>query len=154
MEMFSFVRFINVVLTGIIAGIVIGIFLGYNPATFSYPTYVEYQQGAIRSLNTLIPVLGLLTIIITLVSAIRTRYNKPVFILLLIAALLLIASGLVTRFGNQPINAIVMTWKKDTAPADWMDLRETWWTFHQVRTALLFVAFCLITWTAVGKRTI
>jgi hypothetical protein len=48
----------------------------------------------------------------------------------------MVAGGLVTRFFNQPINAQVVTWTIDSLPADWADLRATWWKWHLIRTAL------------------
>ncbi|MGA8907819.1 MAG: DUF1772 domain-containing protein [Acidobacteriaceae bacterium] len=44
-----------------------------------------------------------------------------------------VVAGLVTRFVNQPINAIVMTWQNDAPPESWMDLRDRWWRWHAVR---------------------
>ena len=58
------IRFINLLMAGLIAGTLIGIWLGFNPMTYSVSTYLEHQQGAIKALNTLMPVLGLITIIL------------------------------------------------------------------------------------------
>ena len=149
--MTTIIRFINIVMAGLIAGILVGILLGYNPMSFSNTTYVELQQGAIRALNTLMPILGLITIVLTLISAFLQKDNKAVFVTLIIAAILLIVSGLVTRFGNQPINSIVMTWDKASVPDNWTELRNKWWSFHKIRTTSSFIAFCLIAWTAVRK---
>jgi uncharacterized membrane protein len=90
------------------------------------------------------PILGLITIILTVVSAMMQKNNHTDLVLLLIAAVLLIISGLVTRFGNQPINSIVMTWNKTNVPGNWADLRNKWWSFHIVRTITALLAFCLI----------
>lgn len=65
-----FIQFADIVLTGLIAGIIFGIWLGYNPENLSAVTYVEQQQSAIRSLNVLMPLLGLISIILTIVYAI------------------------------------------------------------------------------------
>jgi len=146
-----FIRFINVVLISIITGIVVGIWLGYNPKDFSAHTYIEQQQGAINAFNVLMPILGLITIIVTVINAFLQKRNKDVFTMLLIAALFLIVSGLVTRFGNQPINSIVMTWTPDRPPDNWIELRDTWWSFHTVRTFASFFALCLIVWVSVKK---
>ena len=40
-----------------------------------------------------------------------------------------------TRFLNQPIDAIVMTWQRDAPPANWMRLRDEWWPWHLIRLA-------------------
>jgi Domain of unknown function (DUF1772) len=64
---------------------------------------------------------------------------------LLIAAMgCLVASGLTTRFLNQPINAMVMTWRNDSPPADWTRLRDAWWRWHLVRLATGLVGLSLL----------
>jgi uncharacterized membrane protein len=145
------IRFINIVLAGLIAGTLIGIWLSYNPVNYSITTYLEHQQGAIRALNTLMPLLGLITIILTLISAFRQKDNKTTFMTLIIAAIFLVISGLVTKFGNQPINKIVMTWNNTNVPGKWTELRDKWWSLHKIRAVTTFIAFCLIVWTAVRK---
>ena len=131
-------------MAGQIAGTIFGIWIGYNPQNLSAPTYVEHQQSVIKALNTLMPILGLITIVLTVISALMQKDNKSVFISLLVAAVLLIISGLVTRFGNQPINAIVMTWNKADVPSNWTELRDKWWSWHIIRAVTAIAAFCLI----------
>lgn len=145
------IRFIDIVMAGLIAGILFGIWLGYNPKTFTVSTYLEQQQGAIKSLNTIMPLLGLITIILTLISAFLQKDNKTIFISLIIATIFLVISGLVTKFGNQPINKIVMTWNKTEVPSNWTELRDKWWSFHILRTLTAVVAFCFIVATALRK---
>jgi uncharacterized membrane protein len=52
---------------------------------------------------------------------------------LIAAAVCLIIAGIVTRFFNQPINAIVMHWTAAAPPMDWADVRDTWWKYHIIR---------------------
>lgn len=138
------IRFLNILMTGLVTGTMFGIWIGYNPRNLSVQTYVEQQQSVIKAINTLMPVLGLITIILTVTSAMLQKDNYTVLVILLIAAVLLIISGLVTRFGNQPINTIVMSWNKTNVPVNWADLRNKWWSFHIIRTITAFLAFCLI----------
>ena len=145
------IRFANVILAGIIAGILLGILLGFNPMNYSASTYIEQQQGAIKALNTLMPILGLITIIFTFVSAFFQRKNKVVLATLITAAILLIISGLITKFGNQPINQIVMTWHQTEAPNNWTDLRDKWWTLHQIRATTTLFAFFLIAGASIRR---
>jgi uncharacterized membrane protein len=140
-----------VIMAGLVAGIIFGVWIGFNPQHLSAATYVEQQQNAIKALNTLMPLLGLMTIILTITSAFLQRRDKGTFIVLLVAAVLLIVSGLVTRFGNQPINSIVMTWSKDSVPDNWTELRDKWWSLHIVRTLAALFAFCLIVWASIRK---
>ena len=148
------IRFFNIVMAGLIAGTLFGIWIGYNPQNLSAQTYVEQQQSVIKALNTMMPILGLIAIILTLIAAFMQKSNQTVFIILLAATVLLITSGLVTRFGNQPINSIVMTWNKADVPNNWLELRNKWWSWHVIRAITALVAFCLIVWTSMRKEGI
>jgi len=146
------IRFLNLLMAGLVAGTVFGIWIGYNPKNLSANTYVEYQQGAIKALNTLMPVLGLISTILTVIAAILQKQNQFVFVTLIIASLFLIISGLITKFGNQPINSVVMTWSKASTPINWSELRDKWWLLHKLRTLTTFISFCLIIWSNVRNK--
>jgi len=139
-------------MAGLVAGTLFGIWIGYNPKNLSVNTFVESQQGAIKALNTLMPVLGLLTIILTVFSAILQKQNQFVFVTLIIAAGFLLISGLITKFGNQPINSVVMTWSKASTPINWSELRDKWWLLHKLRTLTSFISFCLIIWSNIRNN--
>ena len=145
------IRFFNILTTGLVTGTMFGIWIGYNPRNLSVQTYVEQQQSVIKAINTFMPLFGLITIILTLISAMLQKDNHTVLVILLLAVVLLIICGLVTRFGNQPINSIVMTWNKANVPVNWADLRNKWWSFHIMRTITAFLAFCLIVWACMRK---
>jgi hypothetical protein len=81
---------------------------------------------------------------VTILAAFLQKENKVIFISLLVAAIFLIISGLITRFGNQPINDIVMTWSKETPPGNWIQLRDKWWSLHVIRTIFALFALCII----------
>ncbi len=145
------IRFFNVVMAALVAGAIFGIWLGYNPKNLSAPTFIEQQQSVISDLNTLMPILGLVTILLTLTSAILSKKEKRAFTILLTATFFLVLSGLTTRFGNQPINSIVMSWDMNTPPGNWMELRDQWWTFHEIRTLTALIALCLIVLVSIKK---
>lgn len=145
------VRFFNIIVVALVAGTIFGIWIGYNPKNLSAPTYIEQQQNAINALNTLMPLLGLIAILLTLTSAFLQKKDKNTFIFLLTASVLLILSGLTTRFGNQPINSIVMTWDMNSPPGNWMELRDKWWTYHIIRSLTAITGLCLIVWSSMKK---
>ena len=138
------VGFINILLVALVAGSVFGIWLGYNPVNLSFGAYLEQQQEIIRALNVIMPILGAIGILLTVVSAILVRDEKQVLFVLIGAVLCLIVAGLVTRFGNQPINAIVMTWNLEAIPSNWTDLRDEWWMYHTFRMLASVAGLCLI----------
>ena len=147
----ALVRFFNILLAGLLAGSVFVIWAGYNPSMYSYETYFEQQQGAIRGLNTLLPLMGFATLFLTALSAYQQRNNRPVLITLVIAIVFMIGSALTTRFGNQPINAIVMTWETTSPPQNWTDLRDQWWSYHIIRTITTLCGFALVVWSALRR---
>ncbi|MEH6764590.1 MAG: DUF1772 domain-containing protein [Aequorivita antarctica] len=145
------IRFSNIIMAALVAGTVFGIWIGYNPNALSAATFIEQQQNVIIALNTLMPLLGLITILLTLASAFLRRKEKMAFLVLLVASAFLILSGLITKFGNQPINSIVMTWDMNSPPNNWMELRNKWWFYHEIRTLTAFIGLCLIVWTSMKR---
>jgi len=148
----SIVQFLNIMLAALIAGTVFGIWAGYNPEVLSVHAYLEQQQNAISRLNTLMPVLGFLTIILTAVSTFIQRQNKSVVAILSIAIVLFIASAMITKFGNQRINTIVMTWDAASVPDNWTELRDNWWSFHIIRTCTTITGLALVVWSVVRRE--
>jgi uncharacterized membrane protein len=79
------------------------------------------------------PALGAATILVTIVAAVLGRDDRTRLGLLVGAVVCLAAAGAITRFQNQPINAVVMTWHADAPPANWTGLRDEWWRWHLLR---------------------
>lgn len=127
-------RFFLLILLSLLGGTLFGTLVGYNPASLSALAYVEHQQNAIRSFSTILPIMGGLCIVLTVGLAFRTRSDRRVSRLHIVAAVLMVAVALVTRFGNQPINEIVMALSAQAPAANWLQLRDDWWYWHTVRS--------------------
>jgi Domain of unknown function (DUF1772) len=138
------IDFSDLLLAGLLTGTIFGMFLVLRPAGLDAATYVIQQQNGIRALNSIMPMLGAITIIVTLAAAFAARGEPLRMTLLLAAAAALIAAGLVTRFFNQPINEIVMTWNANSPPAEWTILRDAWWRWHIARLGLAILGLSLI----------
>ena len=136
--------FVNLLLAALVVGAMFGIWLGRNPTELGAAVYVSQQQHAIRALNVVMPVLGGMTALLTIVAAVLARSDRARLILLIAAAACFVAAGLITRLLNQPINAIVMTWSTDAPPANWMQLADDWWRWHVLRTAVGMSGLCLL----------
>ena len=102
------IRTLNVVLAAILAGVSLGIWIGFTPQELSPSTYVEQQQNMLHRLRELMVVLVVAVTTITLTLAYLDRRDKPVFFGLLAAAGLFVACILITAFGNKPIDDIVI----------------------------------------------
>jgi hypothetical protein len=116
----------------IVAGGTFAIWRGYPPHDLSASAYVEMQQGAIQGLNLLFPLVGLVALLAATALAFLTHGRKRWFFVL--AVVLMIVAALVTRFGNQPINALVVGWSPEAPPQGWEALRDRWWWLHLTRT--------------------
>jgi uncharacterized membrane protein len=144
------IRFVSLLLTSLLVGTMFGVWLGFNPAALSATAYVEMQQNAIRALNVSLPLLGLVCILLTATLAVLTKNDRRARYLLVAAVICLAAAGLITRLGNQPINAVVMTWSPQAPAGNWMELRDVWWRWHVLRTCAGVVALSLALLAALG----
>ena len=150
--MLAATRFLQLMIGALVVGSMFAVWAGYDPRGYSYATYVEQHHNVVRGLNVLIPALAAFTIVLTLFAAWQQRAWRSQLLLLLMAAALMIGAGLVTRFGDQPINAIVDTWTTANPPAGWEVLRADWWTFHLMRMCLGTIGYALIVWSVVRPQ--
>lgn len=147
------VEFVNLFLAALLVGAMFCTWLVFNPAQLDASHYIILQQQGIRTLNTVMPQLGAITILITIASAVLARENKMRMSLLISTAILFIISGLITRFGNQPINAIVRGWNSAAPPDHWTELRDTWWRWHCLRLCTVSAGSALLIIATLIRRT-
>ena len=73
------------------------------------------------------------------------RQVRPVFWLAMGALGLSVATLLITRWGNVPINLVMKTWVPTAPPAHWQATLTRWNGFHTARTATTIAGFvCLL----------
>jgi hypothetical protein len=137
-------QFIDIMIIALLAGSVFGIWRGYDPSGYSPAAFLEIHQGAVRVLNTLLPAMGAAAIVLTGILAWNATGKALPFRLYVVAMAAMVTAALVTRFGNQPINATVMTWTADSIPSGWEELRDTWWQWHLVRVAAIITALAVL----------
>jgi uncharacterized membrane protein len=97
--------------------------------------------------------LGAATILLSIISAFLSRADGVSLGLMVGVVLAFIIAGFITRFLNQPINAVVMTWTPDAPPANWMQLRDTWWYWHLVRLFFGITGLSLLTAAMLRRHT-
>jgi hypothetical protein len=127
------IDFTNLLLAALLVGAMFGVWLFLNPAGLDAGLYVALQQQAIRGGDKAMPALGAVTIVVTMIAAVLGRGDRTRLGLLIAAIVCFVVAGLTTRFLNQPINRIVMTWSTDAPPLNWPGLRDEWWRWHLVR---------------------
>jgi hypothetical protein len=148
----TIIRFINIMLAAMLAGVSFGIWIGFNPTNLSPSTYLEQQQNMLHSLRTLMIALVVLATLVTLISAYMQRNNISILTGLLIAAAFFIACILITRFGIKPIDDKLLSWTSSSIPADWASLRDKWWSLHIMRTMAEITALCIVVWTGISRK--
>jgi len=146
------VDFITLLLSALLVGAMFCVWLVFNPSRLKASDYIILQQQGIRTLHPSMPLLGALTTLVTLASAVLAREDKMRMSLLIATAILFIVSGLITRFANMPINAIVRTWDSEAPPDHWTVLRDTWWRWHCVRLCAGLAGLVLLLIATLASR--
>ena len=151
------VHFLALLLTGLIAGAGLAVWLGYDPRGFNSTVFLAVHQGAVRGLTTPMLLLSLGSLLFIAVSAWSVRKERLALGLLVLAFVCLVAACVITAVHNQPINDQVAGWTAARVPRNWTALRETWWYWHGVRTALALASFALaivgVFWSRASGRT-
>lgn len=137
-------QFAELLAASLTTGAMFGVTLSHNPAGLAPAIYIAQQQNAIRALNVKLPLLGALTIVLTATVAALAPGDLVQRAMLWLTAGCFLGAGGITRFLNQPINAIVMTWSPDSPPQDWMRLRDCWWQWHLLRTTSAITGLVLL----------
>ena len=140
----SALQLTSIVLLSLLLGTTFGIWRGYDATNYAPSTFVEMHQGAVRGLNVILPMFGLITLLITASLGVLSRDRPGVLWLYGLAFIAIAVAGLVTRFGNQPINDQVMGWTATTLPADWTAIRDRWTSLNAVRVVSSFAGELLL----------
>lgn len=136
--------FASLLLASLLVGAMFGVWLAFNPAGLEPTFYVAQQQQGIRTMNVPMPLLGLATIVVTAASVVFARGDWIRLSLLAAAVACFLAAGLITRFLNQPINSIVMTWSAYSPPTDWIVFRDQWWRWDVLLSTIGVAGLCLL----------
>jgi hypothetical protein len=146
------ILFGSLLFVGLTAGSAYVVWFVYNPRGMASAFYIESMQHAIRVLTIPLPAVVVLGLLFTAVASFQARNDHAVFWLLATASLSVLAVGLITRFGNIPINNRILTWNSDSPPADWLLVAQKWWRLQTARLILQAAALCLVS-AAVLIRT-
>jgi len=144
--------FASLVLAALMVGAMFAVCLLFNPTGLDASTYVAHQQWGVHTLHPTMPPLGMATVLATLAAAFLSRGDRAHVTLLLCAAGLFVAGGLITRLLNMPINALVVTWSPQAPPADWVLLRDAWRRWHILRFSAGAAGLALLILAALRQR--
>ena len=127
--------FVSLFFSALVAGGAFVLWIEYNPSGLRASFYAEMMQHAIRIYTVPLPVIVILSVVFTVLSAALARRERQTFYLLLAASACAIAVALITAFGNIPINNQIKTWDAASPPGNWADFAGQWWRFQTVRGA-------------------
>jgi len=137
------VLFFTLVLVSLLAGRAFWAWVGENPARYSGATYVSFYQGLNKAIETPIAAIGTAAAIFALASALlNLRDRGTLYLFLGVFACVLVSTAITLRV-NVPINEQVATFNPARLPGNWPELRDRWWHWHLVRTAVLLTGMSL-----------
>lgn len=136
-------KFVALFATGLLSGAFMYGFLNLVPTFYEVPINVHlvYRVQLMRHNGITMQTLMALSFLIPIWYAILYRdYLGPRNFAILSSSLAL-ATFLITRFGNVPINQVMKTWSPSNPPADWQAILHRWDTFNLIRTLTAIACF-------------
>jgi uncharacterized membrane protein len=136
-------RFLNLLLTGVLTGNEFGGFVGFHPALYELPTeaHARAERAITSRFGKIMPPFMTATIVsfVPVLSLVRDR-RSPSFFFTLVGMLCYVAMLAVTFAGNMPVNRRMLEMDPEAASSEeLMELRRRWDRFHAVRNVLNFL---------------
>lgn len=103
--------------------------------------YVAMHQMRDKTFRRVMPVVGLTTVTLVVLSVIFAVGSGPPLALSSVAAALLLLDIAFTVTRQLPVNARIQSWTDATIPADWSRTRDQWAAQHLIRTGICLVAY-------------
>ena len=136
-------RFLNLLLSGVLTGNEFGGFVGFHPALYELPTeaHARAERAITSRFGKIMPPFMTATIVsfVPVLSLVRDR-RSPSFFFTLVGMLCYVAMLAVTFAGNMPVNRRMLEIDPVAASSEeLMELRRRWDRFHAVRNVLNFL---------------
>lgn len=129
-------------LLGLLAGIYVSTVIhDHRIADLSAREYVALHQMRDKTFRKVMPVIGLTTLALVVLSTVFVLVPGPPRTLGSVAAALLLLDIVLTVTRQVPLNARIQSWTDTTIPDDWSRTRDQWARQHLVRTGLCLVAY-------------
>jgi uncharacterized membrane protein len=142
-----------VLLVGLIAGLLVGTAIDHHRLTvLDAAAWTAARQSIDGVFSRLLPWWWNTTLILLFFAAYLNRGRSRW--LFLSAGLLLLFGIVITVVIEVPINKQIASWTSTTVPANWMDLRDRWLAFHNVRSAAGVLAFVFALIGMAGNRRV
>jgi uncharacterized membrane protein len=126
-------NFLQVLVVGAFWGSWIG--LSRSIDTLAPATFVEVGHVMMANYGPIMSVLMPAAVLATLVAGILVyRRNPAAGYLTLAGCACVVGATAITLLVNVPIDEMMAGWTVATLPADWMQIRDRWETYHAART--------------------
>jgi hypothetical protein len=150
-------RFLNLLLTGVLTGNEFGGFVGFHPALYELPTeaHARAERAITSRFGKIMPPFMTTAILsfVPVLSLVRDR-RSPSFFFTLFGMLCYVAMLAVTFAGNMPINRRVLELDPMTVSGEeFIELRRRWDRFHAARNTLNFLGFASALLGALSEST-
>lgn len=138
-------RFLNLLLTGVLTGNEFGGLVGFHPALYELPTeaHARAERAITSRLGKIMPPFMIAAILsfVPVLSFARDR-RSPSFFFTLSGMLCYVAMLAVTFAGNMPVNRRMLEMDPSTISGEELiELRRRWDRFHAARNILNFFGF-------------
>lgn len=136
-------QFVATVATGLLAGAFLYARLNVVPTFSEVPlnVHLTFRVQLMTHNSVVMQLLMAGSLLASLYYALTVRRSRAAMIIILTASVLALATFLVTRLGNVPINQQIKTWSAANPPVNWLALLQQWDVYHTVRTFTAFAAF-------------
>ena len=117
--------------------------------------YTQVRQLIDANMNGLFRYVMYVAIILNLVYVI-SNIKAPSGLLFITGAISLVAllvDGIITLKGNVPINQVINSWSPSELPANWKEVRQSWFNVYQWRQVINLTGFVsLLTGAIFGRK--
>jgi Domain of unknown function (DUF1772) len=148
MNLLKLSRFVQLISTGLVAGILFGDRWSTSPVRVELPAeaFIQFQQGLHLNMVPLMPILLVLAVLSGILSLWLLRRDSRTwqFRLTLLATLCIAAVLIQTRIIHAPINNELMTWQAATPPPDLREIWSRWEYSHTIRTFVSLLGFAAL----------
>ncbi len=150
-------RFLNLLLAGVLTGNEFGGFVGFHPALYALPpeSHARAERAITSRFGKLMPPFMTAAIVsfVPVLSLVRHRRSLSFFFTLL-GMLCYVAMLAVTFAGNMPINRRILGLDPTTVSGhEFIELRRRWDRFHAARNTLNFLGFASALLGALSEST-
>jgi len=149
------VEFIGLILASLVMGVFWGTWFTLTRSihNFSAAEFIHIGKTIINNVAIPMSIIMPATLLFMLIAILLSRrVNRYSFYLYSISFLLMVIALIITVAVEVPIDNQIKTWTETSVPGNWESLRQTWDSFHTIRTFTSIASVCFFAW-GIMRRT-